>query len=71
MPAPRRQTKLEARRTKFKLVAYISNLLGSDNVKYNILGKELKEMPNIGWRTVLTKALTQLTIHFLNNLYLF
>ena len=56
--------KLPWSRTRFKL-------LGSDNVKYNILGKELKEMPNIGWRTVLTKALTQLTIHFLNNLYLF
>ena len=29
--------KLCWRRTKFRLVAYISNLLGSDNVKYNIL----------------------------------
>ena len=63
--------KLSWSRTRFKLVSYISYLLGSDNVKYNILGKELKEMLNIGWRTVLTKALTQLTIHFLNNLYLF
>ena len=34
-------------RTKFKLVAYISNLLGSNNVKFKILGKELKQRLNI------------------------
>ena len=38
--------KLSWRKTRFKLVAYISNLLGSDNVKYSILGEELKEMLN-------------------------
>ena len=32
------------RRTNFKLVAYVSNLLGSDNVKYNVLGEGMKEM---------------------------
>ena len=36
--------KLSWSRTRFKLVSYISYLLGSDNVKYNILGKELKEL---------------------------
>ena len=34
-------------RTKFKLVAYISNLLGSNDIKFDILGEELKEMLNI------------------------
>ena len=36
--------KLCCRRTRFKLIAYISNLLGSNNVKFNLLGEELKEM---------------------------
>ena len=39
--------KLLWRRTRFKLVAYISNLLGSNSVKYSILGEELKKMLNI------------------------
>ena len=39
--------KLCWRWTKFKLVAYISNLLGSNNVKYNVLGKGMKEMLGI------------------------
>ena len=37
--------KLSLRRTKFKLVAYISNLLDSN--KFIILGEELREMLNI------------------------
>ena len=36
--------KLSWRRTKFKLVAYVSNLLGSNNVRFNLLGEEMKEM---------------------------
>ena len=39
--------KLSWRHTNFKLVAYISNLLGSNNVKYNLLGEGMKEMLNI------------------------
>ena len=39
--------KLSWSRTRFKLVSYISYLHGSDK----ILGKELKEMLNIGWRS--------------------
>ena len=39
--------KLSWRRTKFKLVAYVSNLLGSNNVKYNVLGEGMKEMLGI------------------------
>ena len=40
--------KLSWRRTKFRLVAYISNLLGSNtNVKYNLLGEGMKEMLGI------------------------
>ena len=39
--------KLSWWRTRFKLVAYISNLLGSNDVKYNILDEELKEMLNM------------------------
>ena len=39
--------KVSWRKTRFKVVAYISNLLGSNNVKYNVLGKETKEMLNI------------------------
>ena len=34
-------------RTKFKLVAYISNLLGSNNVMYSILGEEMRKMLSI------------------------
>ena len=36
--------KLIWRRTKFKLVAYESNLLGSNNVKDNVLGLGMKGM---------------------------
>ena len=36
--------KLSWRRTRFKLVAYMSNLLGSNNVKYSILAKKMKVM---------------------------
>ena len=39
--------KLSWRRTKFKLVAYMSNLLGSNNVKCNVLGEGMKEMLGI------------------------
>ena len=39
--------KLSWRRTKFKLVACVSNLLGSNNVKSNVFGKGLKEMLGI------------------------
>ena len=39
--------KLSWRRTKFKLVAYVSNLLGSNNVKYNVLGEGMKEVLGI------------------------
>ena len=39
--------KLSWRRTKFKLVAYVSNLLGSTNVRFNLLGEGMKEMLNI------------------------
>ena len=39
--------RLSWRRTKFKLVAYVSNLLGSNNVRFNVLGEGLKEMLNI------------------------
>ena len=39
--------KLSWRRTKFKLVAYVSNLLGSNNVKYNVLGEGMKEVLDI------------------------
>ena len=39
--------KLSLWRTKFKLVTNIYNLLDSDNVKFNLLGDELKEMLNI------------------------
>ena len=35
--------KLSWRRTKFKLVAYVSNLLGSNNVMFNLLGEGMKE----------------------------
>ena len=35
------------RYTKLKLVAYISHLLGSNSVKYNLLGEGMKEMLNI------------------------
>ena len=50
--------KLSWRRTKFKLVAYVSNFLGSDNVKYNVLGEGMKEV--LGIAAVLARALTQL-----------
>ena len=36
--------KLNWRGTRFKLIAYISHLLCSNNVKFNLLGKELKKM---------------------------
>ena len=39
--------KLRWRRTKFKLVAYMSNLLGSTNVRYNLLGEGIKEVLSI------------------------
>ena len=39
--------KLSWRRTKFKLVAYVSNLLGSNNVRFNILGGGMKEVLGI------------------------
>ena len=39
--------KLSWRRTKFELVAYVSNLLGSNNVRFNLLGEGMKEMLNI------------------------
>ena len=39
--------KLSWRRIRFKLVAYISNLLDSDNVKCHILGEGMKEMLDI------------------------
>ena len=35
------------RRMKFKLAAYVSNFLGSNNVKYNVLGEGMKEMLGI------------------------
>ena len=35
------------RRTKFKLVAYISNLLSSNNFYYNVLGEGMKKMLGI------------------------
>ena len=38
---------LSWRLTKFKLVAYVSNLLGSNNIKYNVLGEGMKEMLGI------------------------
>ena len=38
---------LSWRSTRFKLVAYESKLLGCNNVRFNILDKELKEMLNI------------------------
>ena len=63
--------KLSWRRTRFKSVAYISNLLGSDNVEYIILAEEMKEMLNTSLITVITKTLTQLTMHFLYNLKTF
>ena len=31
--------KLSRRRTKFKMVTFVSNLLGFNNVKYNVLGE--------------------------------
>ena len=36
--------KLSWPRTCFKLIAYIKNLLDSNNVKFNLLGEELKQM---------------------------
>ena len=39
--------KLSWRRTQFKLVAYVSNLLGYNNVEYNVLGEGIKEMLGI------------------------
>ena len=45
--------RLSWRRTKFKLVAYVSNLLGSNNVRFNVLGEGMKEMLNIAG-TILT-----------------
>ena len=39
--------KLSWRQTKFMLVAYVSNFLGSNNVKYNVLGEGMKEMLGI------------------------
>ena len=39
--------KLSWRRTKFKLVAYVSNLLGSNNVRFNLLGEGMKEVLGI------------------------
>ena len=39
--------KLSWRRTKFKLVPYLSTLLGSNNVRFNLLGEGMKEMLNI------------------------
>ena len=39
--------KLSWRQTKFKLVAYMSNLLGSANVRYNLLGEGIKEVLSI------------------------
>ena len=39
--------KLSWRPTKFKLVAYVSYLLGSNNVRFNLLGEGMKEMLNI------------------------
>ena len=39
--------RLSWRRTKFKLVAYVSNLLGSNNVRFNLLGEGMKEVLNI------------------------
>ena len=38
--------KLSWRRKKFKLIAYVSNLLGSNNVRFNLLG-EMKEVLSI------------------------
>ena len=35
---------LSWRRTRFKLIAYLSNLLGSDNVRLTQLGENLKAM---------------------------
>ena len=39
--------KLSWRRTRFKLIAYMSQLLGSNNVKFNLLGEEMKGMIKI------------------------
>ena len=39
--------KLSWRRTKSKLVAYVSNLLGSTNVRFILLGEGMKEVLNI------------------------
>ena len=39
--------RLSWRRKKFKLVAYVSNLLGSNNVRFCLLGEGMKEMLNI------------------------
>ena len=38
---------LSWRRTKFKLVAYVSSLLGSNNVRFNLLGEGMKEVLGI------------------------
>ena len=50
--------KLYWRRTKFQLVAYISNLLGSYNVQW--FGQRNEEDAGHRWCYVLTKALPQL-----------
>ena len=39
--------KLSWRRTKFKLVAYLTHLLRSDNVRYTSLGDEIKKLIRI------------------------
>ena len=39
--------KLSWRQTKFKLVAYVSNILGSNNFRFNLLGEGTKDMLNI------------------------
>ena len=41
-------THIDRRKTKSKLIAYLSNLLGSNNVNFKILGDELKVMLIIG-----------------------
>ena len=56
MPAP-----LSWKCAKFKLVADISNLLGSDNVKYNVLGEGMKEMLGIAGDPSLHLPLLQAT----------
>ena len=44
----KKRNRIFAQGLRFNLVAYISNLLGSNNVKSNVLGEGMKEMLGIG-----------------------